>query len=162
MTSCPCGSSRSYADCCEPFVTGAAKAQTAEQLMRSRYTAFSVQAIDYLQQTLTPATQHEFDRAHVAEWAASSEWVGLDVLSTEAGQATDEEGWVEFVARFKLGEQTHTHHETGHFRKIEGQWYYESGISGPRTIRKGPKIGRNDPCTCGSGKKYKKCCGAAA
>lgn len=45
MTSCPCGSSRSYADCCEPFVTGAAKAQTAEQLMRSRYTAFSVQAM---------------------------------------------------------------------------------------------------------------------
>ncbi|SIT10740.1 YchJ family protein [Insolitispirillum peregrinum] len=162
MTSCSCGSSRPYAECCEPFISGAAKPETAEQLMRSRYTAFAVQSIDYLQQTLTPDTQGDFDRGHVSEWAANSEWLGLNVLSTEAGGADDEEGWVEFVARFKLGAQTHTHHETGHFRKLDGQWYYADGISGPRTVRKGPKIGRNDPCTCGSGKKYKKCCGAAA
>jgi len=29
-------------------------------------------------------------------------------------------------------------------------------------VRDQPKIGRNDPCTCGSGKKYKKCCGKPA
>ncbi len=30
-----------------------------------------------------------------------------------------------------------------------------------RPVRVGPKVGRNDPCPCGSGKKYKKCCGAS-
>ena len=38
--------------------------------------------------------------------------------------------------------------------------YREQKESG--TVRKGKKIGRNDPCPCGSGKKYKKCCGRNA
>jgi SEC-C motif-containing protein len=146
MTTCHCGSSRPFTECCEPFLTGAAQAQTAEQLMRSRYSAFATQSIDYLQQTLTPDTQHEFDRDHVTEWASTSEWKSLDVLSTEAGGADDSEGTVEFVARFAVKGQDHAHHETGLFRKIDGKWYYESGSSGPRTVRNGPKIGRNDPC----------------
>lgn len=160
MTSCHCGSDRPYAECCEPFLTGAARPTTAEQLMRSRYSAFVTQSIDYLQQTLTPDTQHEFDRQHVSDWAASSDWQGLEVLSTEAGTADDDQGSVEFVARFTVNGQSHAHHETGLFKQIDGQWYYERGFSGPRTVRNGPKVGRNDPCPCGSGKKYKKCCGA--
>lgn len=162
MTTCACGSGRPFADCCQPFLNGDARPQTAEQLMRSRYTAFSTESIDYLQETLTPETQHEFDRTHVTEWAQASEWTGLDVLSVDKGGPDDSEGWVEFVARFSLNGKSHAHHETGYFRKIDGIWYYESGISGPRTVRNGPKIGRNDPCPCGSGKKYKKCCGANA
>lgn len=159
MTTCSCASGRPFADCCQPFLEGRSQPQTAEQLMRSRYTAFAVGAIDYLQQTLTPDTRDEFDRDHVNDWASKSQWLGLEVLNVERGQPNDNEGWVEFVATFALGSQTHRHHETGYFRKVEGQWFYESGISGPRPVRKTSKVGRNDPCPCGSGKKYKKCCG---
>ena len=37
-----------------------------------------------------------------------------------------------------------------------------AGTTTPQRVSKGPKVGRNDLCPCGSGKKYKKCCGANA
>lgn len=161
MTDCPCGSARPLDDCCGPFLAGDALPPTAEALMRSRYTAFATGKIDYLGETLTPDTQHEFDRAHTQQWADNSEWTGLDVVSTEDGGPADSTGWVEFVARFRMNDEDHAHHESGYFVKEEGRWYYKSGISGPRPVKRtAPKVGRNDPCPCGSGKKHKKCCGA--
>jgi len=39
-------------------------------------------------------------------------------------------------------------------------WYWQAIINKPQTVRReGEKVGRNDPCPCGSGKKYKACCG---
>jgi SEC-C motif-containing protein len=161
MTDCPCGSGRSFADCCDPYLSGAAPAPTAEALMRSRYCAFATGRIDYLQATLTPETQGDFDRAHTETWSQGSEWTGLDIRSTEDGGPDDASGWVEFVARFRMDGQPHTHHESAYFVKEDGVWYYKSGISGPRPVKRAaPKVGRNDPCPCGSGKKFKKCCGA--
>ena len=157
-TDCPCGSSRSLAACCGPYLEGA-PAPTAEALMRSRYSAFVTGNIDHIERTLAPEARADFERAHIAEWAANSEWLGLEVRTTEAGGAGDDEGKVEFLAHFAFKGQRHTHHELSRFARRDGQWLYVDGdivVPKPRTVT---KIGRNDPCPCGSGKKYKKCCG---
>lgn len=158
---CPCQSGKSFAECCGPYLSGAAFPPTAEALMRSRYAAFATHNVDYLEETLLPGTRADFDRAAALEWATSSEWKGLQIRSTEAGGAGDSEGWVEFVAVFNQNGQDQVHHETGHFEKQGGRWYYVDGVRGIRP-RRVEKVGRNDACPCGSGKKYKKCCGAAA
>ncbi|HSV29430.1 MAG TPA: YchJ family metal-binding protein, partial [Candidatus Omnitrophota bacterium] len=77
------------------------------------------------------------------------------------GGADDETGSVEYVARFKIRGQAHAHHELATFRKEDGRWLYVDGEVNPKTApRQVAKVGRNDPCPCGSGQKYKKCCGA--
>lgn len=158
---CHCGSGQTFAACCEPILTGAAPAKTAEALMRSRYSAFVTGNVDHIENSIAPEARTDFNRTHIEEWAKSSEWLGLSVVSTELGGENDEEGYVEFVARFTLGGKDYAHHETGYFRKLDGAWMYIDGNNGPRTVvRQGPKLGRNDPCHCGSGKKYKKCHGA--
>lgn len=161
LTICPCASGKSFADCCGPYLSGAALPPTAESLMRSRYTAFATGAIDYLEESLMPGTRDDFDRDGATQWSTSSEWTGLDIRHVENGGAGDEEGYVEFVAQFTQEGAARVHHETGHFGRLDGRWYYIDGSMGtrPRTVA---KIGRNDPCSCGSGKKFKKCCGAAA
>jgi SEC-C motif-containing protein len=158
---CPCASSKSIAACCGPYLSGAALPPTAEALMRSRYSAFATGNIDYLEDTLMPGTRDDFDRNGASEWAGSSEWTGLTVRHVEKGGEGDDEGYVEFVAQFRQQGADRVHHETGHFGRKDGRWYYVDGTMGtrPRIVT---KVGRNDPCTCGSGKKYKKCCGAAA
>jgi SEC-C motif-containing protein len=47
------------------------------------------------------------------------------------------------------------------FLKQDGEWYFVDGqLVAPKTEKRNqPKVGRNDPCPCGSAKKYKKCCG---
>jgi len=96
MSQCPCGSSKEYAKCCEPFIKGKSKAPTAEALMRSRYTAFAVGELDYVLQTHHLETRGELDIEGVRSWALNSQWQGLEILSTEAGTANDQEGKVEF------------------------------------------------------------------
>lgn len=173
---CPCGSTENFEKCCEPFLTGKALPETAEQLMRSRYTAFTVKDIDYLKNTLAPESRADFDAASTKQWAAKAKWKGLQILSTQKGSANDKKGVVEFIATYQSEGETLDHHETAQFRKSEsGQWYFVEGDSHthkegeghhhdkPQTVvRDAPKLGRNDPCLCGSGKKFKKCCGANA
>jgi SEC-C motif-containing protein len=164
---CPCRATdaekRAYADCCGPYFEADKLPPTAEALMRSRYTAFVRGDIDYLEETLAPDARHDFDRKAIAHWAAQSQWLGLDILGTEQGQAGDESGYVEFVANFSNGGERYAHRERSLFRKIEGRWYFQEEANRKNApIVKGAQPGRNDPCPCGSGKKYKKCCGAAA
>tara|TARA_R110000824_G_scaffold118960_13_gene271880 strand:- start:14968 stop:15462 length:495 start_codon:yes stop_codon:yes gene_type:complete len=158
---CPCASGKAFAACCEPYLTGAALPPSAEALMRSRYTAFATGNIVYLEESLMPGTREDFDAAGAAEWSKSSEWTGLEVRYVENGGEADDEGYVEFVACFRQEGADRVHHETGHFGRHDGRWYYIDGMMGTRP-RQVAKVGRNDPCTCGSGKKFKKCCGAAA
>lgn len=160
-TPCPCTSGRTFDQCCGLYLAGTATPPTAEALMRSRYSAFATCNMDYLRNTLLPGTEGDFDRSSAEEWARSSEWTGLEIRSTENGQPGDSEGHVEFVARYRQKGQDLLHHETGRFRFQDGRWFYVDGARGHRPVRV-EKIGRNDPCPCGSGKKYKKCCGAAA
>lgn len=160
-TLCPCGSNQNYSLCCEPFHQSRSKPESAEKLMRSRYSAYVVQEIDYIAQTNNPSEAESFDREAALEWSQGSEWVGLEIVATRAGQSQDLEGEVEFNARYKREGKEYSHHEVSVFKKLGGQWYYMDGkdIREPER-RASPKIGRNDPCSCGSGKKYKKCCAA--
>src|SRR5690606_37710579 len=158
---CPCRSGLEFSKCCEPALSGAVVPATPEALMRSRYSAFAAGRIDYLEETLLPGTRDDFDAAGASEWAAASEWTGLEIRHTEGGGPGESEGIVEFVAHYRQGGVDRVHHETSTFRFQDGRWWYVDGIMGVRP-RRVEKVGRNDPCSCGSGKKYKKCCGGAA
>lgn len=174
---CPCGSSLKYKECCEPIIKGQQKAKTAEQLMRSRYTAYTQAQIDYLKKTLAPESRSDFDESNTREWAKQAKWKSLEILSTEKGTENDTKGVVEFMAKYEHEGVVLEHHEVSTFRKSDsGDWYFIDGDAHthkegethlhhakPQTIvREEPKIGRNEPCSCGSGKKYKKCCGLNA
>lgn len=161
MTACPCSSGRDFDACCGPYLSGDALPPTAEALMRSRYSAFATGNIDYLEETLAPEERHDLDRSHITDWSQNSTWTGLEIRTTEAGGEGDATGVVEFLAKFERDGKPQVHHETSRFLKRDGRWYYVDGNMGPPP-RKAAKVGRNDPCPCGSGKKYKKCCGAAA
>lgn len=129
--------------------------------MRSRYSAYVVEAIDYLGDTLHPEHRSDWDRDATARWASNSKWLGLEIRAVENGGENDQEGIVEFVAQFSEGGVEKVHHERSRFLRRGGLWYYVDGqMPRPVTQRhEKPKVGRNDPCPCGSGKKYKKCCG---
>jgi SEC-C motif-containing protein len=160
MTACPCGSGTSYADCCEPLINGEHSAQSAEALMRSRYSAYVNHDIDYVYNTLHPEKRHDFNRKENERWAGQSEWVSLEILRTENGMPQDRSGVVEFIARYRQKNKPVHHHEVAQFVKEDDQWYFWDGTAPKivQAVRKGPKTGRNDKCVCGSGKKYKKCC----
>ena len=162
MSQCPCGSGLDYAVCCEPVLSGEQPAKTAEALMRARYTAYQKDAIGFLGESLHLSSRHDWDESATRKWAENSEWLGLEVRSTEKGGENDVEGTVEFVASYQEDGLLKHHHEYSLFRKEKGRWYYVDGkLPAPQTItRETPKVGRNDPCPCGSGRKYKKCCGA--
>ena len=161
---CHCGKGSSFESCCAPFLKKTKKPQTAEELMRSRYSAFVEGDIDYVMDTHDPDTRGQIDRDGTAQWAKESEWLGLEILEVEKGQAEDTFGRVDFCATYKLRGTQVDHRESATFRKHDGTWLFVDGeqIAGPPIKRDGPKVGRNDPCSCGSGKKFKKCCGQAA
>ncbi len=157
MKLCPCGTGRGLDDCCGPIIAGA-PAATAEALMRSRYAAFVLGELDHLDRTHAPEIRDDFNRAEAERTAAEVEWAGLEVLSAEE---EDDAGKVGFYIRFRREGQELGQYELASFRREDGHWLYEGGeVSANPPPRRVVKIGRNDPCTCGSGKKYKKCCGA--
>ncbi len=129
--------------------------------MRSRYTAYTLHNIDYLESTLHPSERGDFDKDSTTMWARDSTWLGLEILNATAGAAGDKTGSVEFKAAVEQNGVRQVHHEVSRFRKSSDSWYYHGGkeIGVPQFRRETPKVGRNDPCPCGSGKKYKKCCG---
>ena len=159
MTICPCGSGNPYSECCEQIITGVRPAETAEQLMRARYSAYVFAKMDFVFESTHPDHRKGYDHAGTKEWAETAEWQGLEIIGTNKGGADDSVGEVEFIARFAEKGNNREHHESGQFKKKEGIWYFTDGkmvLPKPLTVT---KIGRNDPCTCGSGLKYKKCCG---
>jgi SEC-C motif-containing protein len=159
--SCYCGLEADFSQCCEPFISGKSLPPTAERLMRSRYSAFVVKDIDYLESTLLPKNREDFDRGASEKWANSADWLGLEIVETEKGGEDDAKGTVEFIANFMLNGKRQAHREFSEFQKVDGRWFFVDGKN-PEIqtfVKTEPTIGRNDPCTCGSGKKYKKCCG---
>lgn len=161
MDICPCGSTKTYADCCQQVISGERRAETAEQLMRSRYAAYVRREIPWLRESLHPGQRAGYDDASSREWAERAEWHGIEILKTSKGGQDDEEGTVEFIVSFTENGVRQEHHELSSFQKKGGAWYFTEGkLLPPRpVVRQTPKAGRNDPCPCGSGKKFKKCCG---
>ena len=123
--------------------------------MRSRFTAYALGNVDYLLATHDP--KQPADRASVEAWARRAKFTALEVRATEGGGPEDQTGVVEFVAHFEEDGRAREHHERSRFARIDGRWHY---LDGRAPALKKPKVGRNDPCPCGSGKKHKKCCGA--
>ena len=160
MNQCPCASLEPIEKCCGPFLAGEAIPETPEALMRSRYTAFTQGNMDYIIKTHAPESLEDFDEDANREWAEGSEWLGLDIHSTEAGGKDDDTGFVTFTAKYSQMGAVHSHREHSTFKKIDDRWYFHSGITPNQgTVRREEtKVGRNDPCRCGSGKKFKKCC----
>jgi SEC-C motif-containing protein len=160
-TECPCGSKKSLETCCLPFMEGRAAPPTAEALMRSRYTAFALARVPYILETHHSSTRGEVAEEAVKDWAERAEWLGLEILETRGGGKDDAAGAVRFVARYKEKGVAREHVEDARFERENGVWKFVTGTQ-PPSRRSAPKVGRNDPCPCGSGKKFKKCCGEAA
>ncbi len=160
MEQCPCGTGNAFADCCQPYINGERLPETAEQLMRARYSAYTTAQTSYILDSTHPDHRADHDAKATKKWAEQSRWQGLEIISTTAGGPDDDTGEVEFIARYIQKGGHVAHHERATFTKQADRWYFEDGVPIPpeQVVRQGPKVGRNDPCPCGSGKKYKKCC----
>lgn len=148
---CPCQSNKSYADCCQPFHLGIALPKSAEQLMRSRYTAYTQVNIPYIVETTVPSQQPLLDQQAMQEWGKNTKWVGLDILVHDSSLSKIHAS-VEFNAFFESEVGIEEHHEISLFVNINGRWYFVDP-----TV---PLPTQKQPCICGSGKKFKYCCGA--
>lgn len=170
LSKCPCGSQKAYADCCQIAHDNHAAVTSPAQLMRSRYTAHVLKLVDYVVDTYHPSCHAQAQRESIAQ-SVESHWIKLDVADVEVGSHEDE-GFVTFYAYFEDDQQLYCLGERSRFLRESGVWYYidgeilekappETPSQKPQTtpIQKNLKVGRNDPCICGSGKKYKKCCG---
>lgn len=146
---CPCGLGI-YVECCQPLHLGQRVAASAEQLMRSRYSAFAKHQIDYIVQTTALGQQPALDVPAIQAWSESNQWLGLEVV--QAQEKLDKtHAQVEFKAHYHDGQQAHTHHEVSHFVKHAQHWYFLD----PTTDQ---VLTMKQPCVCGSGKKFKQCC----
>lgn len=157
MSQCPCSSGKTFSECCEVYLSGEQSAPSAEALMRSRYTAFTKADIDYIAATHHPQTKDALNISEVKDWALNSTWIGLEILSTQDGIDGDVSGKVEFMATYNMDGSLQKHHELSDFDFLDGKWYFTDGKLIPV---KSIKVGRNEPCPCESGKKFKKCCGS--
>ena len=153
---CPCNSGAHFDSCCHPYLNGAQSPLTATALMRSRFSAYRLQQYDYLMLTWDPVSAPPSAEA-LAESCHDTRWIGLQVHNSERGEAGDNEGRVSFSAWFR--EQgghgkLQALHEHSLFLRDQRGWRYVQGGA----LHTPPLPGRNSPCICGSGRKFKQCC----
>lgn len=151
-SNCPCGSGNAFNQCCGHYHAGT-PAPSAELLMRSRYSAYVLGRVDYLQATTLPAQQAALDLEGIRRWSLNSTWLGLEVNDSVVLGGKPEHALVTFTARWHDQSGEHAHQERSAFVQSSGKWYF---IDPTVPL----KAGRNDPCPCGSGAKFKKCCAA--
>lgn len=127
--------------------------------MRARYSAFTTGAIDFIVNSTHSSTRNDVDRSFIREWSETSTWRGLQIIETKS--LDDEKALVSFEAQYTQGGEDHSHREKSLFVREDGQWRFVTGdeLKNPTVRYETPRPGRNDPCPCGSGKKYKKCHG---
>ena len=156
MSACPCGSGRAFDLCCGPILAGE-PAPSPEALMRSRYTAFVRHDIDHIERSCAPETRAAFSRDDAVRVAQECEWGPLTVMKAEED---GDDGVVEFFLTFRRDGEEWPVHERSRFRRVDGRWLYVDSVLNPKDPpRRVVKVGRNDPCPCGSGRKHKACCG---
>lgn len=157
---CYCGLNKSFAECCQPVIDGTVLAATPESLMRARYSAHCIQNYDFLVNSTHPEHRQGVSLEEISSWASHVTWDSLDVHSAVPGE-DDATGFVSFTAHFHIKGMKQELKEDSTFGKVNGDWKYVDGvlIGEEPYKRDDPRIGRNDPCSCGSGKKFKKCCG---
>jgi SEC-C motif-containing protein len=121
---CPCGTGLPFGDCCRRLLDGTVQAATAEQLMRSRYSAFAVGDTGYLLETWHPRT-----RPPALDLDPDVRWTGLDILVTSGGALLDREGTVEFRAHYRTAGRGGAQHERSRFLRDGARWRYLDGVS---------------------------------
>lgn len=146
---CPCGGGY-YQECCLPLHEGKVYAENAQQLMRSRYSAFVKQKVDYIVKTTAKNQQHALDISALMAWSKTTEWKALEVLNYRDNLDKNHAS-VEFKAYYWLEGATCAHHENSFFVKHLDQWYFLDP-----TLEE--KYTMKQPCICGSNKKFKLCC----
>ncbi len=157
MQNCYCGNDLTFNMCCQPIISGSQKPESPEQLMRSRYSAFCVKDVEYLLLTHHSSRQKTNEREQLISTFAHTQWLGLKVLDSSMEIPDQNVGqnvaYVEYLA-FSKTDKLEQLHEKARFRFEDDTWYYLDGELLPSV-----KLGRNEPCFCGSNKKYKKCHG---
>ena len=125
---CYCCSDREFENCCQSFISELAKPKTAEELMRSRYSAYVIVAVEYLIRSTHPSSRKFYKAEEIENWAKSSRWQKLEIISKSDGEAKDKKGTVEFKAYFiDENGQAQIHHEHSNFRKELGKWFFVDG-----------------------------------
>ena len=163
----------SYQNCCQPYhdafyneEVGGIKAETAERLMRTRYSAFALVKPEYIVKTTVPAQQALLDVVAIESWAKETDWAGLEIVE-HTPKLGKRHAQVEFKAYFKSPEETsggldekiQAHHELSTFVKVinrannDARWYFLD----PTVAM---IVSQKQPCICGSGEKFKRCCGS--
>ncbi len=148
MLLCPCQSQKNYSNCCQPLHQNQ-NAHQAEDLMRSRYSAYVLGLIDYLVATTLPSQQAALNIDSMKQWSTDSTWLGLtidDKADLDTNHAT-----VTFTATWQEHGETYSHQERSIFVLHNNAWYFIDPTVDYH-------LGRNDDCLCGSTKKFKKCC----
>lgn len=157
-TPCPCGSGDLHQNCCQPLLRGKHLPATAAALMRSRYTAYVLRDVPYLLATWHPST-----RPLTMDPATIPAWRRLQIIACSRGNEDEADGVVEFVATAVAHDRPLRLHEVSRFVREDGRWFYVDGDlveRGRCLTQEGGKVGRNVLCPCGSGRKFKRCCGA--
>ena len=164
-----------YTDCCQPYHDGllnneadkdhGVKPESAERLMRSRYSAFVLIKPEYIVKTTLPAQQALLDIKAIESWAKKTVWAGLEII-THTPKLGKRHAQVEFKAYFNISDNTadsleekrQAHHELSAFVKVtdkannDARWYFLDPTVEMTVTQK-------QPCICGSGEKFKRCCG---
>jgi len=150
---CPCGLTNTFENCCYKIINGK-PATTAEQLMRSRYSAYVTNNAQYLFDTYADTSRKETSVADIAQWAKQCKWIALSVISAHTNTNST---IVEFSAKYLQKSKLCLLHEQSRFIKTNGRWYYLDGdIISHKELS---KIKSNNLCPCDSNRKFKKCCG---
>ncbi|MBL7685128.1 MAG: SEC-C domain-containing protein [Deltaproteobacteria bacterium] len=132
---------------------------TPRELLEARYQAFVDQDIDFILESCHPDVKDQQDLPTIEAWSKNAIWHHFEI---EKEEVEKEKAIITFNLKYEEKGKMIYHRELAEFRKQGSKWYYyDSTFPKPETLkREGPKVGRNDPCHCGSGKKFKKCCAA--
>lgn len=158
MKTCPCGTGKPYQDCCGLYIELKKIPETPEALMRSRYTAYAQSNMEYIRDTMKGKASENFNVDEAYDFNKQIEWLRLTVISASSLEDQKDIAYVEFIATYYHNNKEYQLHEVSKFQRENDRWFYTDKM--PLKPKTSEKIGRNDPCPCGSGKKYKKCCQA--
>ena len=121
MSSCYCGNSVSFQDCCEPYIKGIANAPTAEKLMRSRYSAFATGAADYLVNTTHISKRRLHNKKDILAWSQANKWLKLEVIASTETTVTFKAYYLDENLKAQV------HYEQSTFKLENGIWFYVDG-----------------------------------
>lgn len=153
---CLCGNHVDYAACCQLFHTSNKYPSTAEALMRSRFTAYAMHDEAYLLKTWDANKRPK----NIDFSKEKAHWTKLEIVKTKKGGEKDSKGIVEFKAYYQDDNSEYVMNEISRFIKQAGRWFYLDGVvKSVKQVRQQSNQGKNALCSCGSGKKFKRCCG---